>query len=74
MKTTKMNKTYCYIPTIRMRTIECAQCKQTIEVPSEYIEYTYDGKNFCSWSCKCKYKKIQQKEESIKERNKENEY
>lgn len=54
---TKIKKSYCYVPNIHTRTVECPQCGQTIEVPVEYIEYIYDGKRFCSWSCKCKYKK-----------------
>lgn len=59
----KMNKSYCYIPTLHMRTVHCAQCDQTIEVPSDYIEYIYDNKKFCSWTCKCRYKKAHPIEE-----------
>ena len=63
MKITTKKETYNYIPTIATRTVTCTFCGKTKTIPSNYIEYTYNKKVFCSWDCKSKYKRAHPDEE-----------
>lgn len=35
----------------------CANCQKSFIRYSNEIDYIFNKKRFCSWNCKCKYKK-----------------
>lgn len=55
-----------YMPIIdkRKKIIKCAVCGK-VEVPSSYIVYTFNDKEFCSWKCKSKYRKAHPEEREL---------
>lgn len=48
----------------RKKIIKCAVCGK-VEVPSSYIVYTFNNKEFCSWKCKSKYRKAHPEEREL---------
>lgn len=66
---TTVDLNYISLESSEKKIINCAICGK-VEVPSSYIVYKFNGKDFCSWNCKSKYRKAHPEEVEITESEK----
>lgn len=60
-----INNIYNILPTTAKVTIKCERCKKEVEQPTSYIIYTFNGKEFCSYTCKQRYIKEHPEEKEL---------
>lgn len=66
---TSMDKNYICTQGEGKKIINCAICGK-VEVSYTYTVYTFNGKDFCSWNCKSKYRKAHPEEVELTESEK----
>lgn len=59
-----VDRVYSELPSEGKQIINCTICGE-VEVPSSYIVYKFNGKEFCSYNCKHKYIKEHPEEREL---------